>query len=75
MSLSDKVRVMTLQEVFRTKNAVVCEFRYGINPGTFQLKDIVRWLKQKREYGKTWRCWTHMPGDLLRLNTPWKEEK
>ena len=66
-------KVMTLQDVFSSKHTIVCEFRLGIEPQHFQLKDIVRWLKQGRgrEYGKLWRCWTSMPTKEKRKIIPW----
>lgn len=68
------IKVLTLEEVFKSRHRIVCEFRYGIQPQKFQLKDIVRWLREGRgkEYAKTWRCWNDFPGDTLRANTPWK---
>ena len=65
-------RVMTIQEVFNSTHTVMCEFRYGIEPQRFQLKDIVRWLSQKRKYEKTWRCWSAKPTDEERKMVKWK---
>ena len=67
-------KVMTLQEVFNSKHTIMCEFRYGIEPQSFQLRDIVRWLKQGRKYGKTWRCWTSKPNEEERAKNKWGTE-
>ena len=67
----DMPKVMTLQDVFSSKHTIVCEFRWGVEPQHFQLKDIVRWLKQGRKYGESWRCWTLMPTQEQRKATLW----
>ena len=67
-------KVLTLKEVFSSayaKKRIMCEFRFGIPTQPFRIRDIVRWLKQGREYGKTWRCWSKCPTDEQRKSVCW----
>lgn len=54
-------RILTLQEALQIQEPLYCEFRWGIEPQKFNLKDRQRWVEQGRQYGKTWRCWDNKP--------------
>lgn len=69
-------RVLSLQEVFRAKKTIMCEFRWGIPPQRVQLREIVHWLKQKQgEYLHNFRCWDKKPTEQEMISTDWEKSK
>lgn len=53
--------ILTFEEMLSDPKELICEFRWGIEPQPFSLEWRKEWIKQGRQYGKTWRCWTDKP--------------